>query len=110
NHSGAHTDHIKNDPFVTNAVSVLFDISDATPQPDGSYIWMIEPAGTLSSAADVLEVLSEGKAFLNIETAAYPDGEISGHFIQANGTPTFTPPTAPPAWPDDHSNSNAASL
>ena len=104
----SHVDHIDNDPYLNNSIQIMFDISAANPQPDGSFVWNIGPVGTLS-AADVREIISEGKAYINIQTPAYPDGEISGHFTQANGTPAFTPPPAPPSWTDDHSSSNAAS-
>src|SRR5205814_8000248 len=77
--------------------------------PSVGCTWRTVPTVTLS-APDILQILNEGKAYLNVETGAFPDGEISGHFTQANGTPTFTPPPAPPIWPDDHANSNAASL
>jgi uncharacterized protein (DUF1800 family) len=106
--NSTHVDHIKNDPYLNNAVQVMFDISAASPQPDGSYIWNIMDTGTLT-AADIREILNEGKAFINIETPAHNDGEISGHFTTANGSPTFTPPPPPPVWTDDHSNYQAAS-
>jgi Protein of unknown function (DUF1800)/PA14 domain/CHRD domain/Bacterial TSP3 repeat/Putative Ig domain len=85
---------------------IIFDIDAATPEPDGSYIWQIAPSGTLT-VADLVEIIKEGKSYLNIHTANYPGGEISGHFTLANGSSTFTPPPAPPAWTDDHANSNS---
>ena len=86
---------------------IVFDI-DATPQqPDGSYIWDLAPVAGLSKA-DLVEIVKEGKSYLNVHTANYPGGELNGHFSLAAGTPTFTPPPAPPAWTDDHSNTNAA--
>jgi hypothetical protein len=101
-------EHILSDPFLANPNQILFDISAETPQPDGSYIWPIGPVGTLQTAADVLEVLSENEVYLAILTADYPNGELTGHFTLANGTEVFTPPAAPPAWADDHTNPNAA--
>jgi hypothetical protein len=87
----------------------MFDISAAKPQLDGSYIWKIRPTGTLTNVADILEIINEGKAYITILSANYPDGELTGHFTPADGTPSFTPPPAPPAWTDDHANTNAAS-
>ena len=85
---------------------IVFDIDAATPQPDGSYIWQIVPSGVLTTA-DLVEIIKEGKAYLNVHTVNYPGGEIAGHFTLANGSATFTPPPAPPAWVDDHANSNS---
>lgn len=99
--------HIHCDPYLNNPSQIMFDIDTATPQPDGSYIWNIAPVGTLQPA-DIVEIIREGKAYLNIHTVNYPSGEINGHFTLAAGTQTFTPPPAPPAWTDDSSSSNAA--
>jgi uncharacterized protein (DUF1800 family) len=85
---------------------IVFDIDSATPQPDGSYIWQIVPSGPLTSA-DLVEIIKEGKSYLNVHTVNYPGGEIAGHFTLANGSATFNPPPAPPAWVDDHANSNS---
>ena len=100
-------EHIHCDPYLSNPSQIMFDIDVTTPQADGSYVWNIAPVGTLS-AADVVEIIQEGKAYINIHTVNYPSGEINGHFIPADGTRTFNPPPAAPAWTDDHSNSNAA--
>jgi uncharacterized protein (DUF1800 family) len=86
---------------------IIFDIDTATPEPDGSYIWTITPSGTLT-AADIVEIIKQGKSYLNVHTVNYPAGEINGHFGLAEGTATFTPPPAPPAWTLDHANPNAA--
>jgi hypothetical protein len=105
--SPVSSEHIDSDPYLTSPNQLIFDISAATPELDGSYYWPIEAVGTLS-APDVLEVIREGKASIMIHTVNYPAGEISGHFTAANGSPTFTPPPLPPAWTDDHTSSNAA--
>ena len=102
-----HIDHIYSDPYLTSQKTLLFDIAAELPQADGSYIWPITPMGTLS-AADIQEILIEGKATIEIQTAANPAGEIGGHFTLANGSQTFAAPPAPPAWADDHANTNAA--
>ena len=100
-------EQIENDPYLNHINQTLFDISATRPQPDGTYFWSIAPVGDLS-AADVLDVLNQGKAYIAILTAAYPDGELIGHFAPAQGSTSFLPPVAPPAWPDDHAVSNAA--
>jgi len=98
---------INSDPYLSNPSELLFDISAAKPQSDGSYVWKIKPTGTLA-VADILEILNEGKANINIESTAFPAGEINGHFTLVSGSQIFTPPPAPPAWTDDHTSSNAA--
>ncbi len=90
-HSGAH------------GGAVLFDIDDATPQADGSYLWSILGDVALS-AQDMIDVIESGQAYLNIHTANHPEGEIKGFFQQQDGSPLFVPPADPPAWIDDHAD------
>jgi uncharacterized protein (DUF1800 family) len=97
---------INSDPYLADPGELIFDISAAKPQGNGSYLWNIAPTGPLSGA-DILEIINEGKAAIVIESTAFPNGEIGGHFTLANGSQTFTPPPAPPVWPEDYSNSNA---
>ena len=105
--SAITSQHIDADPYLNNPGQLIFDISAVQPAPDGSYEWDIQPVGTLS-AADIVEIIREGKASINIHSVTFPAGEISGHFTAANGSQTFTPPPAAPAWKDDHSNPAAA--
>lgn len=104
--------HIHSDPYLTHPSSIIFDIDDPVTegdglQPDGSYKWTIQAVGSLT-AAEVREIIREGKAYINLHTALYPAGEIRGNFTLANGSRTFTPPPAPPAWADDHATNNGA--
>ena len=99
--------HIHNDAYLAFPSSIMFDIDTATPEADGSLVWNIVPVGPLG-VADIQEIIKEGKAYINIHSVNYPSGEINGHFSPANGTQTFTAPPAPPAWTDDHANTNAA--
>lgn len=99
--------HIHSDPYLSFPSTILFDIDDAEPEPDGSLVWLIEPVGALS-ADDIREIIKEGKTYINLHTAAYPAGEIKGNFTLAEGSQSFTPPPAPPAWADDHANASAA--
>ncbi len=94
---------INSDPYLNDPGELIFDISAAKPQANGSYLWNIKATGPLS-AADILEIITEGKAAIVIETTAFPNGEIGGHFTLADGSQTFTPPPAPPAWTDDSAN------
>jgi len=99
--------HIHSDQYLTAPSQIIFDIDDATPEADGSRVWNIAPTPTLS-VADIGEIIKEGKAYINVHTENFPGGEINGHFTAANGSQTFDPPPAPPAWTDDHANTNAA--
>jgi uncharacterized protein (DUF1800 family) len=87
--------------------AIIFDIDDATPTADGSYIWEIMGAGALS-AADVIQVIKSGQAYINVHTTNYPAGEIRGNFRFQAASQTFTPPADPPAWTNDSNDSNAA--
>ncbi len=108
NLSGAPTGQsINSDPYLSDPGELIFDISAAKPQADGSYLWKIKATGPLA-APDILEIINEGKAAIVIETTAFANGEIGGHFTLANGSQTFSPPPPPPAWTDDSANASAA--
>ena len=107
NIAGLHVDHIYSDPYLNFPATLLFDIAAAKPQPDGSYVWNINPTGPLSTN-DILEIIAENKCSIVIQTAANPAGEIGGHFTAAAGSQTFTPPPPPLPWTDDSANTNAA--
>lgn len=106
------SEHIHVDPYLTHPSIIVFDIdTPVTPgdglQPDGRYKWTILPVGTLTKA-DIIEIIKEGKAYINLHTAMYPNGEIRGNYTLANGTRTFTPPPAPPSYADDHTTNAGA--
>lgn len=100
--------HIHSDPFRNKASQIVFDVGTATPETNGSYLWTIGPVGMLS-AAEVVEILREGRLRLNIHSVNFPAGELDGHFSLALGTRSFTPPPPAPGWADDHTDANAAS-
>jgi uncharacterized protein (DUF1800 family) len=77
---------------------ILFDIDAATPQTDGSYVWVIVPVGTWT-VADIVGFIKSGQTYLNIHTAAFPSGEIKGSFTFASGGQSPPAPTPPPALP-----------
>ena len=101
--------HIHADTYLgkNSQGQIIFDIDTATAEGDGSYVWRIEPSGPLS-AADIRELIKQGKSYINIHSTDYPAGEINGHFGLANGTATFTPPPPAPPWAKDHASPNAA--
>jgi uncharacterized protein (DUF1800 family) len=78
--------------------SILFDIDAATPQPDGSLIWVFVPVGNFS-VADILNMIKAGQTYLNIHTALYPAGEIKGFFNLSTGAQSAPIPSPPPALP-----------
>jgi hypothetical protein len=98
---------INSDPYQNSPGELIFDISAARPQPNGTYVWNIQNTGPLSTN-DIGHIISQGKAAIVIESTAFANGEIAGHFTLANGSQTFTPPPAPPAWTDDSANPNEA--
>ena len=98
---------IDSDPYLNDPSELIYDISAAKPQADGSYLWNIKATGPLQTN-DILEIVNEGKATIVIESTAFAGGEIGGHFTLANGSQTFTPPPTPPAWTDDSADPNAA--
>lgn len=118
NHSGLTgplTDwHVHNDPFLTAPAGIIFDgVEPVTPGDGlvltgpnaGSHKWTILGVGSLS-AANIRELIKQGKSYINLHTTAYVNGEIRGNYTLAVGSRTFTPPPAPPAWTDD-SNTDA---
>jgi uncharacterized protein (DUF1800 family) len=78
--------------------SILFDLDSATPQPDGTLIWVFVPVGSFS-VADILNQIRTGQAYLNIHTAQFPTGEIKGYFNLSTGAQTVPIPTPPPSLP-----------
>lgn len=85
---------------------ILFDVDAATPQADGSYLWVIQPVGTLT-VADIANDIRTGNTYFNVHTANNPKGEIKGYFVLSSGgqsapTPTPAPPLAsgPPTAED----------
>ena len=77
---------------------ILFDVDSATPQPDGTIIWVFTPVGN-STVADILNAIKTGGTYFNIHTAQYPNGEIKGFFSISTGAQTAPVPTPPPPLP-----------
>jgi uncharacterized protein (DUF1800 family) len=75
--------------------TILFDLDDATPQPDGSLIWVFVPVGSFS-VADIINFIKTGQAYLNLHTAQYPTGEIKGFYNISSGAQVAPEPTPPP--------------
>jgi uncharacterized protein (DUF1800 family) len=119
------SEHIHVDPYLSKPSIIVYDIDTPATPGDGmitnpadpnytgtdpqtaTYKWTIMDVGQYTKA-DILEVIREGKAYVNLHTALYPNGEIRGNYTLANGTRTFTPPPAPPAWTDDSNTSDGA--
>lgn len=99
--------HVHAEPYLNHPDELIYDVDIAEPSADGSYSWRIKAVGTLSSN-DVREVIRQGRAYMDLHTVNYPDGELRGNFTLAVGSRVFAPPPAPPAWTDDHTLTNAA--
>jgi uncharacterized protein (DUF1800 family) len=78
--------------------SILFDVDSATPQADGTLIWVFVPVGNFS-VADILNLIRTGQTYVNVHTALYPNGEIKGFFNLSTGAQSAPIPTPPPALP-----------
>ncbi len=98
---------INSNPYLNDPAELIYDIAAAKPQANGTYLWNIKATGPLQTN-DILQIISEGKAAIVIESTAYANGEIGGNFTLANGSQSFTPPPAPPAWTDDSADPAAA--
>ncbi|MGI8820535.1 MAG: DUF1800 family protein, partial [Chthoniobacterales bacterium] len=91
--------HIHSEAFGTNPSQIIFDIDEIDrfhPElrtAEGGYVWNIEAVGTLS-AADIISVIQQGKAYINIHSVNYPAGEIRGNFGLVRGSQT--PPVLQP--------------
>jgi uncharacterized protein (DUF1800 family) len=62
-------------------------------------VWTFQASGALS-VADIVQAIRDGRVFVSVESANYPAGELKGAFIQSNGSLAFTPPPAPPPFPN----------
>ncbi|MBL9201206.1 MAG: DUF1800 family protein [Opitutaceae bacterium] len=56
--------------------------------------WIFQSTGALT-AADIVQGIKEGRIFLTIESANFPNGELRGTFIQTSGSLAFSPPPTP---------------
>lgn len=89
-------------PHPLPAGAIVFDVDDADPDlsdgldPSEVYHWDIVATGQ-HTYDDVIAAIEGGTAYLNLHTAAYPNGEIKGFFAPVIGSQFFTPPAAPPA-------------
>jgi len=87
--------------------AIIFDVDTSPMETDGSHVWTIAPAGAIT-LEEVRNVIKNGQAYLNVHSAIYPAGEISGTFRQQTGSQTFVAPAAPPTWTNDSADRSAA--
>lgn len=92
NLAGADSD----DAIYAPGDAVLYDIpvgkTRGDLQPDGSIKWTF---GTGATAA--LAAIQSNTAYITIESAAFPAGELRGTFQKVVGSGTFIPPDPPPS-------------
>ncbi len=87
---------------------LLYDISTALPQPDGSYIWIFKPRGTYT-VADIVAAIKNGQLTFLIQTSGHPAGELSGSFnLSTAGQVAPVPTPAPPLASGTPSPTDAA--
>ena len=102
-------DHIYADPYLEEPPgAVVFDIAAAPQQPDGSYLWNIKPTGPLATA-DILEIINGKQSLSSSQTPRIIRMAKSAGISRwppARKLSRRRPP--PPAWTDDHANTNAA--
>ena len=80
--------------------NIVFDIDQATPRPDGSFVWtIVDVPGIGRTAAQLVQDLKAGQMYVNLHTATYPSGEIKGYLTLQAASQTFTAP-ALQTWTD----------
>jgi uncharacterized protein (DUF1800 family) len=77
---------------------ILFDVTSAIPQADGTYLWVFTPVGGFT-VAEIVAWLKAGQLYFSIQTAAYPSGEISGFLHLSTGAQIAPVPTPAPPLP-----------
>jgi len=91
--------HVKVGSLTSNGAYVM-------SMPNGQVsnaLWFFNPTGTYSSA-DLVAALKSGNLYVGIDTAEYPNGELSGSFLQSAGSQTFVAPPAPTALDLSHAS------
>lgn len=101
-----HNDMIPGGGF-NNIIADLEEPGDVQLLPDGTYKWVIKPTAGYS-VADLVSHLKDGKVYFNVHSINFTAGEIKGYYAPLAGSPTFTPPPAPPSWTSDHSTDAGA--
>jgi len=87
--------HVHGPADLGETAPILFDLDTATPQADGTYVWVFTPTA-LSSVADIVNAIKAGRTYFNIHTATFPAGEIDGTFALSTTSQTAPAPTPPP--------------
>jgi uncharacterized protein (DUF1800 family) len=90
------------------AGELLFSMEDADRQPDGSWVWDLQPTGSFGTSAAIADAIKSGQTYLILNTVNYPNGEIRGNFRFQPASQTFTPPPAQ-TWSDPGSAGNPES-
>ena len=104
--SSPQTSYAVYGPSDTGSNALIFDlnaIDEYRPDlktSDGGYIWNIASTSSVS-AATIVNDIQQGKAYLQISTVNYPNGELAGSFTLVVGSQT--PPVAvpDPGYTDD---------
>ncbi|HEX8076536.1 MAG TPA: PA14 domain-containing protein, partial [Chthoniobacterales bacterium] len=98
--------HIHMDPYGNQPSQIIYDIDDVDrfhPElktGDGGYIWNLVDVGA-TTAADIVNIIQQGKAYINIHTVNYGAGEIRGNFSLVQGSQTAPTLQPDPGAPND---------
>jgi Protein of unknown function (DUF1800)/CHRD domain len=92
--SGAHIHDAR--VIQGQAGRVIYDLDEFQPDIFGNYTWTFGESAS-HTVADILAAIEGGHAWLNLRTAAYPDGEVKGVFYPISGSQFFIPPAPPVA-------------
>lgn len=76
------------------AKAIIYDLDEFQPDSFGVRTWNFIATGN-HTVADIVNCIKSGTAYINLHTAAYPDGEIKGTFFKASGIRSFVPPAPP---------------
>ena len=86
------------DAVYDSTASVMYDIPvgklQGNQQPDGSYLWTFNTTKTSA----ILASIQSNSAYILLESANFPAGELSGTFKLITGSVNFTPPGPPPSF------------
>ena len=104
--SSAQTSYAVYGPNDAGATSLLYDLNVVDKfrpdlkTADGGYTWNISSSSAVS-AATIVSDIQGGKAFLQVSTVNYPNGEILGLLTLVTGSQTAPVPSADPGFTDD---------
>lgn len=94
-----------------SSAQVTAHLAVGAPGQDGPFVFTVpsgQVAGTrwdfrasgIYTTADLVKALKEGRIYISIDSANFPNGELRGQYILSSGSFNFAEPAAPPALAD----------